>query len=848
MSRQTGNTLLGSLRGKIWVSSSVLAFFICTFGLISYLVVSLLVNDPFYGIFIPFLLLAFTVMLFGWWLANEVVTPVENVTMLAQSMERSTSTSIPKTSGSKETDELLKTIQRNNQQYQKLVVAMDHVANGNLEIKPLQGSDRLSSAFQKLLTRVGESIHAKEELDGLKESIRALRMEVSGVRSGNLDVELKLDSPHTKDLAVTFRYLIDNLRQIIALVQEESGAVDAATNRIETELNELVNRDENRIVELNEASVVLKQVPGLINKISEDLRGSAKSARTSIEKAKLGNDIATQNSAAVSSLRKQIREDIKRLESLTERSHDIARVAKTVEDLANRTNMIALNASIQATELGEGGHGFVLVAEEVERLATRANGTNKQISTLNKSILAEIKKVENSIETSMSDVANLSKYAIESGNVIGELERYVGHFLNLQENLIAYSNDQSEETDEAFATYADTITETEATVSKLKKSDQDLKTVAKAMKHLKSTIGEFRLPDATQESVGHEEPAHFEAPEQSHDSESNEFNTEAFNAVRMDTEEFNVMNGESPVEKAVENENDIVAEPQTETQNDYLNQLSDFNSASDEEQPEAKDTAPAESSEVDPNSFAPGELGSEAFESSEENANSEEQEEAFESADFDSDDYLMSFEGNTSSPEVPAQENGHHADSTDFNSSEMIADALGDSDDSFDSSEFSLESFTPENDSDEFNSTELQSESLDAALENSPSASADLEIETFDSSELSAPADSSNDAFEIDGDVSLEDDLDDDVFDLYKASLNAPPDGPEANPEDELQESVFDSGEYKQDELIEAADEVAPLHFDAPETTQIDADEIADLLGGEFDAAPRRRQEDPASL
>ena len=233
MSRQTGNTLLGSLRGKIWVSSSVLAFFICTFGLISYLVVSLLVNDPFYGIFIPFLLLAFTVMFFGWWLANEVVTPVENVTMLAQSMERSTSTSIPKTSGSKETDELLKTIQRNNQQYQKLVVAMDHVANGNLEIKPLQGSDRLSSAFQKLLTRVGESIHAKEELDGLKESLRSLRMEVSGVRSGNLDVDLKLDSPHTKDLAVTFRYLIDNLRKLITLVEEESGSVDAATERIE---------------------------------------------------------------------------------------------------------------------------------------------------------------------------------------------------------------------------------------------------------------------------------------------------------------------------------------------------------------------------------------------------------------------------------------------------------------------------------------------------------------------------------------------------------------------------------------------------------------------------------------
>ena len=88
MARYTPNSLLNSLKGKIWLATSALAFFICTFGLISYLIVSFVVNDPFYAVFVPFLFLAFTVMVFGWWLSNEVVSPIEKVSLLAKSLER----------------------------------------------------------------------------------------------------------------------------------------------------------------------------------------------------------------------------------------------------------------------------------------------------------------------------------------------------------------------------------------------------------------------------------------------------------------------------------------------------------------------------------------------------------------------------------------------------------------------------------------------------------------------------------------------------------------------------------------------------------------------------------------
>ncbi len=538
-----------SLKGKIWLATSVLAFFICTFGLISYLVVSLLINDAFYGVFIPFLFLGFAVMVFGWWLSNEVVSPIEKVTLLAKSLERGASTSLPKTSGSHETDQLLQTLHRNSQQMQKLVVLMDKVANGNVDVAltPLQGSDRLTSSFQKLLGKFSESIHAKEDLTKLQNALDQIRREISSVRNGNLDVEIKSDYFQTKEITETFKYLIDNMNRLIKQLKQDSQNAQTSASDVDKMMNSIVQKDENRIHEMNQASIVLKQVPNLIEKISEDLSGSAKSAKQSIDKARLGNKIAHENSNAVSQLRKQMRDAARGIQSLNERSQEIAKVAKTVEDLAHRTNMIALNASIQATEIGENGHGFVLVAEEVEKLATRANGTNKQISTLNKSLLAEINKVGSSLETTNTEVANLSRFAIETANVLSELERYVGQFLNLQENLIAYSKQQSEETDEAFQTFVKSIGETEDNVADLKDSSIRIENLANVMKNLQQMVSEFRL---IQEEV--EEFEDVDAEEEKQDEQvaqvkedplyeefaSQEFTSEEFNSMELAAEDF----------------------------------------------------------------------------------------------------------------------------------------------------------------------------------------------------------------------------------------------------------------------------------------------------------------------
>ena len=494
MSQLSSNSWLNSLKGKIWLATSALALFICVFGLISYIIVSLLTDDPFYAVFIPFLFLAFAVMVFGWWLANEVVHPIEKITLLAKSLERGTMTSLPKTLGSSEADELLQTLHRNDRQIRVIVNLMDEVAAGNLNVAlaPLQNSDRLTNSFQQLLAKVSESIHAKQDLEKLQKAVNKLTEEISTIESGNLHAEISSDSASTKKLAETFKYLIYNFGEIIAQVKTESKLAHDAAHEIQRAVSTIVQQDEMRVQELNQAALILKQTPNGIQKIAEELTASTASANQSIEKARNGAHSAQENLAAVNRLRKQIQEAIKQILKIQESSHEVGKIGKAIGDLAHRTNLIALNAAIQAND-NEGGNerGMRVIVEEIERLATRADRLNKQISALEKTISAEISETESNLQTTFGEAANLSKFAIETSNSLSELEKNTGAFLRLQNKQVASAQEQSAEAERAFVMFIESIGETEDAIRKLKNSNVNVIEISKTMENLQISVADF---------------------------------------------------------------------------------------------------------------------------------------------------------------------------------------------------------------------------------------------------------------------------------------------------------------------------------------------------------------------
>ncbi|HEX8639150.1 MAG TPA: methyl-accepting chemotaxis protein, partial [Pyrinomonadaceae bacterium] len=343
MGRRSANSLLNSLKGKIWLATTALAFFVCCFGLVAYLLISFFVAETIYAVFIPFLLVSFAVMVFGWWLSNELISPIERVSLLAKSLERGSHVSLPKTTGSAETDELLETLRRHSQQMQTVVGLMDAVAAGktNVALAPLENSDRLSNSFQKLLAKVSDSIDAKQNLERFEAEIAEISEEISLVRRGNLSAEIKTDFPPTGDIAETLNFLLRNLNDLASQVRRDAGNARASAFKAKKTVRRVVLADENKLAEMSETAFLLAQMPLGTQKIYDELAGAAASAHQSIEKARRGGASAQANLHGVGVLRGEMREAIKKVGNLGERSHEITKIAKAIEDLAHRTNLIA---------------------------------------------------------------------------------------------------------------------------------------------------------------------------------------------------------------------------------------------------------------------------------------------------------------------------------------------------------------------------------------------------------------------------------------------------------------------------------------------------------------------------
>ena len=496
MARRSANSLLNSLKGKIWLATSALAFFICIFGLVSYLLVSFFIADTFYAVFIPFLLLSFTVMVFGWWLSNEVVSPIEKVSLLAKSLERSSLVSLPKTTGSTETDELLETLHRTSQQLQTIVSLMESVAGGDTDVAltPLQNSDRLSSSFQKLLAKVSESIYAKQNLVKLETEIKEISGDAARLRKGVLDGEISGDFVQTREISESFNFLARNLNGIVAQVKQT--AIEAQNTAVKTRrtIRHVIERDETTIQEMNQAAQVLERMPNGASKISEELSASVSDVRVSIEKTRRGKR-AAQESLHAADFRRQLQEASKRIGRLGECSAEITKTAKAIEDLASRTNLIALNASIQSEESADKNFGFSMLAEEVGRLSARAENINKEIFALNKSIAAEIAEVENSLKLTAREAVNLSKHTIETDDLLGELEKDVERFLNLQSKLVLYSSEQSAETQTSLQFFWESIGARGKTIENLRQTENDIANLSLLLETLQAAAGDFGLPD-----------------------------------------------------------------------------------------------------------------------------------------------------------------------------------------------------------------------------------------------------------------------------------------------------------------------------------------------------------------
>ncbi len=373
----------------------------------------------------------------------------------------------------------------------------ERIAVGDLshEVAPRSDTDALGAAFQRMLEKLRVSVQTQEERDLLERSIRKLLDEVSDVADGDLTVQAEVTSEMTGAIAQAFNLMTKNLRSLIKQVKDVTFQISTSASAISDTTEQLARGSEAQASQISRTTTAISQMALRIQEVSENATLSAQVAADSLGNARYGTQAVQDNINAMNSIRKQVQETAKRIKKLGERSQEISQIVALINDLSDRTSLLALNASLQAAAAGTAGQGFATVAEEVERLAERSNLLTQQISALTQTIQSETKDVVASMEETIHEVVIGSTLADKAGQTLIEIEQVSTRLAVLISSISESAKQQAESSDDITKAMANISKVTELVQLGSQRAADSVKLLVELSDELRVSIAPFKLPE-----------------------------------------------------------------------------------------------------------------------------------------------------------------------------------------------------------------------------------------------------------------------------------------------------------------------------------------------------------------
>ena len=276
-----------------------------------------------------------------------------------------------------------------------------------------------------------------------QQAILRLLDEMGSLADGDLTVEATVTEDITGTIADSFNFAIEELRKLVATVNETAIMVDTASKQTESTAAHLARAAETQTREINAATESIESMAASIEEVSGNAERSSDVARHSVEVAHKGGEAVRRTIDGMNTIRETIQDTSKRIKRLGESSQEIGNIVELINDIAEQTNILALNASIQASMAGEAGRGFAVVADEVQRLAERSTNATKQIEVLVSTIQADTKEAVVSMERSTTDVVGGALLAENAGAALDEIEQVSNQIASLVQNISGSAREQA---------------------------------------------------------------------------------------------------------------------------------------------------------------------------------------------------------------------------------------------------------------------------------------------------------------------------------------------------------------------------------------------------------------------
>ncbi|QRQ13359.1 methyl-accepting chemotaxis protein [Acinetobacter pittii] len=335
----------------------------------------------------------------------------------------------------------------------------------------------------------------QDEYDRNQNAILRLLDEIADLADGDLRSYATVSEDFTGAIADSINFAIDQLRDLVSRIHETSQEVARYTQDTQSITNQLAEASEHQAQEIAGASTAMNEMAQSIDQVSSNASESAEVAERSVQIASNGAQVVNRSIEGMDTIREQIQETSKRIKRLGESSQEIGNIVSLINDIADQTNILALNAAIQASMAGEAGRGFAVVADEVQRLAERSASATKQIETLVKTIQTDTNEAVISMEQTTTEVVRGANLAKDAGIALDEIQKVSGDLANLIASISDAAKLQSASASHIATTMSVVQEITSQTTTATFDTARSVSELANMAESLRESVTDFKLPD-----------------------------------------------------------------------------------------------------------------------------------------------------------------------------------------------------------------------------------------------------------------------------------------------------------------------------------------------------------------
>ncbi|MGO4392022.1 methyl-accepting chemotaxis protein [Variovorax sp. M-6] len=356
-----------------------------------------------------------------------------------------------------------------------------------------EGRERAAAAERDRVEAERVSEDASRVNAANQAAILRLMNELQTVAEGDLTQEATVTEDITGAIADSVNYTVEELRLLVGNVQNTATRVAQTTSQVESTSTELLAASTEQLREIRETGQSVLTMAERINGVSSQAQESATVARQSLQAASSGLQAVQNAIGGMNSIRDQIQETSKRIKRLGESSQEIGEITELISDITEQTNVLALNAAIQAASAGEAGRGFSVVAEEVQRLAERSADATRQIAALVKAIQTDTQDAVGAMERSTQGVVEGAKLSDNAGTALSEIDRVSRRLAELIEQISQSASREADSANVVAANIQHIFAVTEQTGEGTRTTAQQVRELSHMAEELRQSVSRFKI-------------------------------------------------------------------------------------------------------------------------------------------------------------------------------------------------------------------------------------------------------------------------------------------------------------------------------------------------------------------